>query len=82
MKFNRQNLIDFICDEETKGVDKWDIVFEGGDGQSFYDIPGLEMIRCPRRQVEEHDHVIQISSRRRILGLREGKFCLTQKRLN
>ena len=32
------------------------------------------MIRCPRRQVEEHDHVIQISSRRRILGLREGKF--------
>lgn len=81
MKFNRQNLIDFICDEETKGVDKWDIVFEGGDGQSFYDIPGLEMIRCPRRQVEEHDHVIQISSRRRILGLREGKFCLTQKEI-
>lgn len=81
MKFNRQNLIDFICDEETKGVDKWDIVFEGGDGQSFYDIPGLEMIRCPRRQVEEHDHVIQISSRRRILGLREGKFCLAQKEI-
>ena len=81
MKFNRQNLIDFINDEETEGVDKWDIVFEGGDGQSFYDIPGLEMIRCPKRQVEEHDHVIQISSRRRILGLREGKFCLTQKEI-
>lgn len=81
MKFNRQNLIDFICDEETVGVDMWDIVFEGGDGQSFYDIPGLEMIRCPKRQVEEHDHVIQISSRRRILGLREGKFCLTQKEI-
>lgn len=79
MKFNRQNLIDFICDEETEGVDKWDIVFEGGDGQSFYDIPGLEMIRCPKRQVEEHDHVIQISSRRRILGLREGKFCLNKE---
>ena len=78
MKFNRQNLIDFISDEETIGVDKWDIVFEGGDGQSFYDIPGLEKIRCPKRQVEEHDHVIQISSRRRILGLREGRFCLTQ----
>ena len=26
MKFNRQNLIDFICDKETEGVDKWDIV--------------------------------------------------------
>lgn len=81
MKFNRQNLIDFINDEETEGVDKWDIVFEGGDGQSYYDIPGLEMIRCPKRQVEEHDHVIQISSRRRILGLREGKFCLNQKEI-
>lgn len=81
MKFNRQNLIDFISDEETIGVDKWDIVFEGGDGQSFYDIPGLEKIRCPKRQVEEHDHVIQISSRRRILGLREGRFCLTQNEI-
>ena len=81
MKFNRQNLIDFINDEETEGVDKWDIVFEGGDGQSFYDIPGLEMIRCPKRQVEEHDHVIQISSRRRILGLREGKFCLNKEEI-
>ena len=81
MKFNKQNLIDFISDKETGGVDKWDIVFEGGDGQSFYDIPGLEMIRCPKRQVEEHDHVIQISSRRRILSLREGKFCLTQKEI-
>ena len=81
MKFNRQNLIDFISDEETGGVDKWDIVFEGGDGQSFYDIPGLEMIRCPKRQVEEHDHVIQISSRRRILGLREGKFCLNKEEI-
>ena len=79
MKFNRQNLIDFINDKETEGVDKWDVVFEGGDGQSFYNIPGLEMIRCPKRQVEEHDHVIQISSRRRILGLREGKFCLNNE---
>ena len=82
MKFNRQNLIDFICDKETEGVDKWDIVFEGGDGQTFYDIPGLEMIRCPKRQIEEHDHVIQISSRRRILGLREGKFCLSQDEID
>lgn len=81
MKFSQKNLIDFICDEETRGVDKWDIVFEGGDGQGFYDIPGLEMIRCPKRQVEEHDHVIQISSRRRILGLREGEFCLTQSEI-
>ena len=40
------------------------------------------MIRCPKRQVEEHDHVIQISSRRRILGLREGKFCLTQEEVD
>ncbi|WP_368139993.1 hypothetical protein [Bacteroides caccae] len=40
------------------------------------------MIRCPKRQIEEHDHVIQISSRRRILGLREGKFCLSQDEID
>ena len=81
MKFNTKNLVDFISDSESKGLDKWDIVFEGGDGTIFYDIPGLEKIRCAKRTIEEHDHVIQISTRRRILGLREGKFCLTDTQI-
>lgn len=77
MRFNVENIIDFISDKYTQGCDYWDIVFEGGDGNINYDIPGLEKIRCAKRTIEEHDHVIQISTRRRILGLREGKFCLT-----
>ena len=76
MKFNTKNLVDFIGDKESEGLDNWDIVFEGGDGSVYYDIPGLEMIRCAKRTIEQHDNVIQISTRRRILGLREGKFCL------
>lgn len=76
MRFNVNNILDFINDENTIGVDNWDIVFEGGEGDVFYDIEGLEKIRCARRTIEEHGHVIQISSRRRILGLREGKFAL------
>lgn len=76
MKFNTKNLVDFIGDKETEGLEKWDIVFEGGDGNVYYDIPGLEKIRCAKRTIEQHDNVIQISTRRRILGLREGKFCL------
>lgn len=77
MKFNVKNLIDFISDNDSEGLDLWDIVFEGGDGDAYYDIPGLDKIRCAKRTIEEHNHVIQISTRRRILGMREGRFCLT-----
>lgn len=81
MRFNVENLLDFIKDSNTLGVEQWDIVFEGGDGDAFYDIKGLEKIRCARRTIEEHGNVIQISSRRRILGLREGKFALTNEEI-
>ncbi len=82
MRFNLSNLLDFINDPETTGIEKWDIVFEGGDGDTQYDIAGLEKIRCARRNIEEHGNVIQISSRRRILGLREGKFALTKEEID
>lgn len=82
MSFNVENLVDFITDEATEGLDSWDIVFEGGDSTTYkYDIPGLEKIHCAYRTIEETNHVIQISTRRRILGLREGKFCLTTKEI-
>lgn len=42
MRFNVENIIDFISDKYTQGCDYWDIVFEGGDGNINYDIPGLE----------------------------------------
>jgi hypothetical protein len=77
MRFNTSQLLDFIGDQETVGLEKWDVVFEGGNGNVYYDIPGLENIRCAKRAIEEHENVIQISSRRRILSLREGKFTLS-----
>lgn len=81
MKFNTKNIVDFINDKESIGLDYWDIVFEGGDGSVYYDIDGLEKIRCAKRTIEEHDHVVQISTRRRILGLREGRFCLNAQEI-
>ncbi len=81
MRFNLNNLLEFIQDPETTGIEKWDIVFEGGDGDVYYDIAGLDKIRCAKRAIEENGNVIQISSRRRILGLREGKFALTKEEI-
>lgn len=77
MNFNVDNIIDFIEDETTLNVDKWDLVFEGGDSKENYPIDGLDKIKCVSRYIcNDNPRVIQISSRRRILSLREGKFAL------
>ena len=79
--FNVKNLLDFITSDEHTNLALWDVVFEGGDGKTHYDVHGLEMITCPARSIEKAQsrNVIQISSRRRILGLREGKFTLSEQ---
>lgn len=81
LRFNVENILDFINDQETIGLDNWDIVFEGGDGETYYNIPGLERIRCMERAVYSHDNVIQVTSRRTVLGLREGKFALKSEEI-
>lgn len=80
-KFNTDEILKFMNDPDTKGLDKWDVVFEGGDGTQYYDIPGLEMIKCPKRAIYPNGNAIQISSRRRLLGTREGKFTLTTEQI-
>lgn len=83
MNFNVTNIIDFIQDEETQNVELWDVVFEGGDSNKGYPIEGLEIIKCTTRYICcDNRKVIQVSSRRRILGLREGKFALEPADLN
>lgn len=82
MKFNVDNILDFINDLTTRGIEKWDVVFEGGVGTSYYDIPGLEKIKCPSRAIYSNGNVVQISSRRTLLGTREGKFTLTAEQIN
>lgn len=81
MNFSTEEITKFLTDPDTTGVDKWDVVFEGGDGSQFYNIPGLEKIRCPKRAIYPNSNVIQISSRRRLIGTREGKFTLTSKQI-
>lgn len=79
--FNTANLLNFINDPQNTGLEKWDIVFEGGDGKLYYDIPGLEKIRCASRAIYANGNVVQISSRRRLVGIREGKFTLTEDQI-
>ncbi len=80
INFNTESILTFINNPDTEGLDLWDIVFEGGDGEAHYDIPGLEKIKCPSRAIYCFDRrVIQISSRRRILGTREGKFAIDER---
>ena len=80
LNFNVENILNFIKDEDTIGDEIWDVVFEGGDSSYSYDIPGLTAIKCPERAIYAPDRrVVQISSRRRLLGTREGKFALESK---
>lgn len=83
MQYNVQRILDFIYNPNTKGIDYWDIVFEGGDSDISYPINGIEFIKCLSRTITQSSSksVIQISSRRRMLGLREGKFALTEKEI-
>ena len=82
LNFNIDNILSFIEDDETVGDEIWDVVFEGGDSACPYDIPGLTAIKCPERAIYGPDRrVVQISSRRRLLGTREGKFTLSPKEI-
>lgn len=81
MNFNTEEIINFITAPDTIGIEKWDVVFEGGEGNLFYNIPGLERIRCPKRAIYPNANVIQISSRRRLIGTREGKFTLSSQQI-
>ena len=83
-RFQIDNILSFLKSPETEGVDNWDVVFEGGESDVPYGIDCLKNIKCTTRAIYESSHkVIQISSRRRILGMREGRFAIdkdTQKK--
>lgn len=49
INFNVNNIIDFIEDQNTLNVGKWDVVFEGGNSPDSYPIEGLEKIKCVSR---------------------------------
>ena len=77
VNFNVETILSFIDNPEHKGLDLWDIVFEGGESSHMCQIEPLSNIECAKRTLYDHGNAVQISSRRHILGTREGRFCLT-----
>lgn len=82
MNFNVETILSFINNPDNTGLDYWDVVFEGGDAVERCQIKELSLINCVKRAIYCHDNAAQISSRRRILGTREGKFCLSTEEID
>lgn len=78
-RFNAKNIIEFLEDPETEGMELWDVVFESGKAEENYDVEGLRMVKCMNRSIcSTNRNIIQLSTRRRVLtGSMEGKFALT-----
>ena len=78
-RFNAKNIIEFLEDPETEGMELWDVVFESGKAEENYDVEGLRMVKCMKRSIcSTNRNIIQLSTRRRVLtGSMEGKFALT-----
>lgn len=78
-RFDAKNIIKFLEDPDTEGMDLWDVVFESGKAEENYDVDGLRMVKCMKRSIcSTNRNIIQLSTRRRVLtGSMEGKFALT-----
>ena len=82
-RFDAKNIISFLEDKETRGMDLWDIVFESGKAEERYNVDGLRQIKCMMRSIcGTSRNVIQLSTRRRVLtGSMEGRFALSEEEI-
>ena len=80
-RFDAKNIISFLEDEDTEGLNMWDVVFESGKSESHYNIEGLQQVKCMERSIcNTNRNVIQISTRRRVMtGSMEGRFTLSKE---
>lgn len=80
-RFDAKNIINFLKDEDTEGVDLWDVVFESGKSTTHYNVKGLRQIKCMERSIcSTTRNIIQISTRRRVMtGSMEGRFALSKE---
>lgn len=80
-RFDAKNIINFLEDEDTEGVDLWDVVFESGKSTTHYNVKGLQQIKCMERSIcSTTRNIIQISTRRRVMtGSMEGRFALSKE---
>ena len=83
-RFDAKNIISFLEDEETEGVDLWDVVFESGKSPTHYDVEGLRQVKCMERSIcSTTRNIIQISTRRRVMtGSMEGRFALSKEEID
>lgn len=79
--FNTEYLYDFITDQDTVGLDLWDVVFQSGESDKCFDIPHVESVRCAARKIHMENNAIVLSSRRKLLSTREGTYGLTQEQI-
>lgn len=81
--FNVPNILEFLKDPENLGIDKWDVVIEGGESKEHVQFDGLSSIHCVKRSIYYGTrNVVQISSRRRALsGSAEGRYALTSDQI-
>ena len=80
-RFDAKNIIKFLKDEDTEGLDLWDVVFESGMSDTRYDVDGVRQVKCMIRSIcSTNRNVIQISTRRRVMtGSMEGRFTLSEQ---
>lgn len=80
-RFDAKNIISFLEDEDTDGLNLWDVVFESGKSDTHYNIEGIQQVRCMERSIcNTNRNVIQISTRRRVMtGSMEGRFALSRE---
>lgn len=80
-RFDAKNIINFLEDDDTEGVDLWDVVFESGKSTTHYNVKGLRQIKCMERSIcSTTRNIIQISTRRRVMtGSMEGRFALSKE---
>lgn len=82
-RFDAKNIINFLEDEDTQGLELWDVVFESGKSDTHYDVEGLQQVKCMERSIcSTTRNIIQISTRRRVMtGSMEGRFALSRKEI-
>ena len=80
--FNTETILDFIDDENTVGIESWDVVFLGGNSEYTFEIPHIEKVKCAERAIHLEHNAIVLSSRRKLLSTRAGAYGLTDEQIN
>ena len=81
MLFNLPDILRFVNNPQSVGVDKWDIIFVNGRGKNHYSVQGLEGLRCVQRTILMHNNVVQVSTRRMLLSPSSGRLALSEEEI-